>query len=70
MLGTIVNTCTILTGSCIGGALRKGIPEKYQTALYNAMGFAAVALGIRTTVGNMSNSIYPVLFIILSLIHI
>ena len=64
MLGTIVNTCTILTGSCIGGALRKGIPEKYQTALYNAMGFAAVALGIRTTVSNMSNSSCPVLFII------
>lgn len=64
MLGTIVNTGTILAGSCIGGALRKGIPEKYQTALYNAMGFAAAALGIRAAVTNMGNSGYPVLFII------
>lgn len=64
MLGTIVNTGTILTGSLIGGALRKGIPEKYQNALFNAMGFAAVALGINSIVKNMSNSIYPVLFII------
>ena len=64
MLGTIVNTGTILTGSLIGGALRKGIPDKYQNALFNAMGFAAVALGINSIVKIMGNSSYPVLFII------
>lgn len=64
MLGTIVNTGTILAGSLIGGAMKKGIPEKYQTALYNAMGFAAVALGIKAAVTNMGESQYPVLFIV------
>ena len=43
---------------------RKGIQEKYQEALYTAMGLAATALGINTIVSNMPNSQYPVLFFI------
>ncbi len=61
MLGTIVNTGTILLGSVLGSALKKGIHEKYQGALYNAMGLAAVGLGINSIVGNMPDSSYPVL---------
>lgn len=64
MVGTLVNTGTILAGSLIGGALRKGIPEKFQNALYNAMGFASLCLGLRAAVNNMNTSIYPVLFIV------
>lgn len=64
MLGTIVNTATILTGSVLGSVLRKGIKEKYQDALYTAMGLAATALGINAVVTNMSKSNYPVLFIV------
>ncbi len=63
MIGTIINTGTILLGSVLGSALKKGIHEKYQGALYNAMGLAAVGLGINAIVGNMSDSSYPVLFI-------
>lgn len=64
MLGTIVNTGTILAGSILGSVLRKGIKEKYQDALYTAMGLAATALGINAVVSNMPNSKYPVLFIV------
>lgn len=64
MLGTIVNTGTILAGSVLGSVLRKGIKEKYQEALYTAMGLAATALGINAVVTNMSKSHYPVLFIV------
>lgn len=63
MLGTIVNTGTILAGSLLGSSLRKGIKEKYQDALYTAMGLAATALGINAVVTNMAKSHYPVLFI-------
>ncbi len=63
MIGTIVNTGTILTGSIIGSILKKGIKEEYQSALYNAMGFAATALGINAVVTNMGKSTFPVLFI-------
>ncbi|QNO19189.1 DUF554 domain-containing protein [Caproicibacterium amylolyticum] len=64
MIGTIVNTLTILIGSIIGGSIKKGIGEKYQSALYNAMGLVACGLGINAIVQNMSKSTFPVLFII------
>ena len=46
MIGTIVNMLTILIGSIMGGCIKKGIGEKYQNALYGAMGLAACGLGI------------------------
>lgn len=64
MLGTIVNTGTILAGSLLGSFLRKGIKEEYQGALFNAMGLAATTLGINSIVANMPKSNYPVLFIV------
>lgn len=64
MLGTIVNTGTILIGSVTGGLLKKGIKDKYKDALFNAMGFSAAVLGINSAVSNMGNSRYPVLFIV------
>ncbi|RUL50796.1 MULTISPECIES: DUF554 domain-containing protein [Lysinibacillus] len=63
MIGTIVNTIAILVGSAIGSILKKGIKEEYQSALFTAMGFASLALGANAVVQNMSNSLYPVLFI-------
>lgn len=64
MIGTIVNTCTILTGSIVGSLLKKGINEKYQGALFNAMGLAACAIGINAIANNMPKTEYPVLFIV------
>lgn len=64
MIGTIVNTATILTGSLIGSVVKKGIKEEYQESLFNAMGLAAVGLGVNSIVQNMPNSQYPVLFIV------
>lgn len=64
MIGTFVNTGTILIGSIIGSIVRKGLKEKYQNILYDSMGLAATGLGLHTVVKNMSDSIYPVLFII------
>lgn len=63
MIGTIVNTGTILAGSIIGSAVKKGIKKEYQGALFQAMGLAAIGLGINAVIQNMSKSEYPVLFI-------
>ena len=41
MIGTIVNTCTIVAGTLIGVALHKGIKDKYKNVLF----IAAMALG-------------------------
>ena len=64
MIGTIVNTGTILAGSVLGSIVKKGIKEEYQGALFTAMGLAATGLGINAVVQNMPKSNYPVLFII------
>lgn len=64
MLGTIVNTSTILAGSVIGSVFKKGLKEKHQNALFTAMGLAAAGLGINAVVQNMPKSNYPVLFIV------
>lgn len=64
MLGTIVNTITIITGTLIGHIAKRGIKEKYQHVLFNAMGLAATALGFNAVSNNLPKSEYPVLFII------
>ena len=63
MIGTIVNTCTIVTGTLIGVALHKGIKEKYKHVLYDALGLACFAIGLNAVVTNLPKSQYPVLFI-------
>ena len=64
MLGTIVNTSTILAGSVIGSVFKRGLKEKHQNVLFTAMGLAAAGLGINAVVQNMPKSNYPVLFIV------
>ena len=63
MIGTIVNTCTIVAGTLIGVALHKGIKEKYKNVLYDALGLACFAIGLNAVVTNLPKSQYPVLFI-------
>lgn len=64
MLGTIVNTCTIIIGSVAGVLLHRGIKEKYKTVLYNALGLASLAIGLNATITHLPQSECPVLFII------
>lgn len=64
MIGTIVNTCTIIIGSIAGAVLNRGIKEKYKDVLYTGLGLASLAIGLNATVGNFSKSEYPVLFIV------
>ncbi|MBQ8170574.1 MAG: DUF554 domain-containing protein [Oscillospiraceae bacterium] len=64
MIGTLVNTATIICGSLLGGLLKKGIKDKYRDALYNAMGLAAIGIGVNSICTNMPQSAYPVLFIV------
>lgn len=64
MIGTIANASTILIGSVVGSALKKGIGEGYKTVMMDAMGLAATALGINAIVQAMPDSKYHVLFIV------
>jgi len=64
MLGTIVNTCTILLGGVFGAIVREGIGDKYKSAMFNALGLACLVLGVNASVPNMAKSEYPVMFIL------
>ena len=64
MIGTIVNTCTIIIGSIAGAAMNRGIKEKYKDTLYTGLGLACLGIGLNAVIGNFSKSEYPVLFIV------
>ena len=64
MFGTIFNCFMIITGSIIGSILKKGIKDRYQEILMQAMGFSDVSLGINAIVHYMPKSDYPILFIV------
>ena len=63
MIGTIVNTCTIVVGTLAGVLLHKGIKDKYKNVLYDALGLACFSIGLNAVVTNLPKSQYPVLFI-------
>ncbi len=64
MIGTIVNTCTIIIGTIAGSLLHRGIKDKYKEVLYTALGLASLGIGLNAFISNISKSEYPVLFII------
>ncbi|MBQ5353300.1 MAG: DUF554 domain-containing protein [Alistipes sp.] len=64
MLGTIVNTCTIIVGSIIGAVMNRGIKERYKEALYTGLGLVCLVIGLNAVISNFGKSEYPVLFIV------
>ena len=64
MIGTIVNTCTIIAGSRLGALLHRGIRERYKEVLYTGLGLASLAIGLNAAITNLPKSQYPVLFIV------
>ena len=63
MIATFVNTGAIIVGTLIGCLLKKGLNEKQSKILMQAMGLAALVIGINSVMQNMENSMLPVLFI-------
>ena len=64
MIGTIVNTATIIVGGIVGALLHRGIKDKYKEVLYTGLGLASLAIGLNATISHFSESEYPVLFIV------
>lgn len=64
MLGTIINTCTILVGGAFGAIVREGIGDKYKKVMFDALGLACLVLGMNASLPNMAKSEYPVMFIL------
>lgn len=64
MLGTIINTITIVAGSAFGALVRTGIGEKYKKTLFDGLGLCCIILGAYASLPNMQKSEFPVLFIL------
>ena len=64
MIGTIVNTCTIIAGSIVGALMHRGIKAKYKETLYTVLGLACLGIGLNAVISNFAKSEYPVLFIV------
>ena len=64
MLGTIVNTATIMAGAAIGSFLNKGIEERYKERTIQGMGFVAMAIGISNISKGMRLIDNPMVFIL------
>ena len=64
MLGTIINTATIVVGTAIGALIRSQIKEQYRQTLFNALGLCCLVLGVYWANVNMAKSEIPVLFIL------
>lgn len=64
MLGTIVNTTTIIVGTIVGTLLHSGVKDQYKRVLYDGLGLASLAIGLNATISHMHDSQYPVLFIL------
>ena len=64
MIGTIVNTLTIIIGGSIGATARGKLSDKYRKPLFDALGLACLVLGANAALPNMQKSEYSVLFIL------
>ncbi len=64
MLGTVINVATISIGSIIGSKVKKGISERYQNTIMQAVGLIASSLGITWIVSNIIKSKFPILFVV------
>lgn len=63
MIGTIVNTATVIVGGCIGLLLKKNMPERIKEIYFQAVGLFVLAIGI-SMVYNMNH----ILIVVTSLV--
>ncbi len=68
MLGTIVNTVSIIIGSLIGLSFKGKIPEKYSQTIMHGIGLAVVLIGIKTALNTDAILIVIISFVIGSII--
>ncbi|MDO4478460.1 MAG: DUF554 domain-containing protein [Lachnospiraceae bacterium] len=52
MIAAIVNAVAVAIGSCIGLFVKKGIPEKYTSAIMQAIGLCVMLIGIEGAIGS------------------
>ena len=68
MLGTIVNTLSIIAGSLIGLFFKGRIPQKYSQTIMHGIGLAVVLIGLKTAFNTDAILVVIISFVIGSVI--
>ena len=68
MLGTVVNTLSIIIGSLIGLLFAGRIPEKYNKTIMHGIGLAVILIGIKTALKTNATLMIIISFAIGSLL--
>lgn len=56
MLGTIINSTTIILGSLLGMFLKNFLKEKYQTSIMQVLALATFAIGLNDVIKNIEDA--------------
>ncbi len=63
MTGTIVNVLAVVAGSLLGLALKKNLPQRFQTVLFQAIGLFTLFMGIK-----MGLLVHKILILVFSMV--
>lgn len=68
MLGTVVNSLSIVAGTLIGLIFKGGIPEKHTSTVMHAIGLAVILIGLKTAFDTDAILVVIISFVIGSVI--
>ena len=64
LLGTLVNTCTVIAGALIGMLLKKGIPKRISDTVFYALALVTIYIGISGSLAG-KNTLIAVIVMVL-----
>lgn len=68
LLGTLVNTCTVITGALIGMLLKKGIPKRISDTVFYALALVTIYIGISGSLSGENTLIAVIVMVLGALI--
>ena len=64
MLGVLINTATIIVGSIIGLLIKKGINEKFSSAIMTVIGLCVIVMGVQGAL-EISNALIMIVSLVI-----
>ncbi|MBR1983523.1 MAG: DUF554 domain-containing protein [Clostridia bacterium] len=64
MLGVLINTATVIVGSIIGLLIKKGINEKFSSAIMTVIGLCTIVMGVQGAL-EISNAIIMIVSLVI-----
>lgn len=68
LLGTLVNTCTVIAGALIGMLLKKGIPKRISDTVFYALALVTIYIGISGSLAGKNTLIAVIVMVLGALI--